>query len=80
MVKKWKKDITILQKSTQIDFDGIILDILSGNYEKYDCIKLSWSTNTFRVRVWKYRIVFTDTWWIIQIIWVDSRWDIYKKL
>jgi len=80
MVKKWMKQIKLLWISTKIDFDSIILNILNWNYEIYDCKKLLWYIDLYRVRIWDYRIIFRDDWNNISVLLAWKRWDVYKWL
>ena len=74
------KQIKDLEKSTNLVFDSIILDILNGFYTKYDYRKLSWYKSIYRIRIWEYRIIFKDQDWNIKILLIWKRWDIYKLL
>lgn len=80
MVKKWIKQLTLLEKSTNINFDKIILDIFAWNFLEYDFKELEWYKNLYRIRVWTYRIVFKKEKENINILMIWSRWDVYKKL
>lgn len=80
MVKKWMKQLILLEKSSNIDFDEIIYDILNWEYIRYDYKELSWYDNIHRVRIWQYRIVFEIKSGEIKILLVWTRWDVYKKL
>jgi mRNA-degrading endonuclease RelE of RelBE toxin-antitoxin system len=80
MVKKWIKQLILLEKTTNIDFDTIIFDILSWNYEKYDQKELTWYNNLYRVRVWWYRIIFRNEKNNIKILLVWTRGSVYKQL
>lgn len=81
MVIKWKKQLDKLNLSLKIDLEWIILDIFNRDFDKYDKKKLSWFKDYYRIRIWKYRIVFEDiSNKEIKIISIDKRWDIYKNL
>jgi len=49
--------------------------------KKLDIKKLKWYENKYRLRVWKYRILFEkyEDKLIILVIDIWSRWDIYKS-
>jgi len=80
MVKKWMKQLSILWKNTNVDFDSIVYDILSGNYAKHDYKSLAWYNDVFRIRIWWYRIVFSVKNNDIRILLLWNRWDVYKQL
>lgn len=80
MVKKWMKQLILLEKSTKINFDKIILDIFSWNFSQYDFKELEWYKDLYRIRIWTYRIVFKKENENINILMIWSRWDVYKKL
>jgi len=80
MVNIWMKQLKNLWKSTKIDFDFIILDILDEKYRDYDYKKLSWYQNLYRIRIGWYRIIFRDDDWDIKILLIWKRWDVYKLL
>lgn len=74
------KQLILLEKSTNINFDKIIYDILNFDYNKYDYKELVWFSNLHRIRVWWYRIVFEIKDNEIKILLIWTRWDVYKKL
>jgi len=80
MVKQWMKNLIILSKNTDIDFDKIVQNILIWNYIKYDFKELSGYKNLYRVRIWWYRIIFSKNINDISIILIWNRWNVYKKL
>lgn len=82
MVQKWKKDLDNISNILKnINFELILKDILSRNYWNYDKKQLFWYKNLYRIRIWKYRIVFKDIFWEeVKIISVKSRWNVYKWL
>lgn len=81
MVEKWKKQLINLQKSSKIDFHEIISDIKKRNFKDYDFKKLKWFSELYRIRIWKYRVIFKDIpWKEIELLKIDSRWDVYKWL
>ncbi len=80
MVKKWIKQLILLEKTTNIDFDIIISDILNWNYEKYDQKELTWYDNLYRIRVWGYRIIFKNEKNIIKVLLIWTRGSVYKQL
>ena len=80
MVKKWIKQLILLEKTTNIDFDTIISDILNWNYEKYDQKELTWYNNLYRVRVWWYRIIFRNEKSNIKVLLIWTRGSVYKQL
>ncbi len=81
MVEKWQKNIKSAKKVLlNINFDNILNDIKNRKFEKYRVKKLNWYADRFRIRIWQYRIIFSDVKWEeIKIIAFDKRWDIYKK-
>ena len=58
----------------------IIKDILSDNISDYDVKKLSWYRDLYRLRKWKIRIIFRKNIYKIELISIDTRWDVYKWL
>ena len=79
MVKKREKQLDVISKNLNINLHKIIKEVLIGNYTKYDVVKLSWYKDTYRLRVWKIRIIFKDN-IKVKILKIDNRWDIYKWL
>jgi len=71
-----KQDKTIVKKIIGF-FDEIKKDL---NFKNYDVKKLKGFENSFRLRISKFRIIFTveNDKLLIQVIKVDSRGDIYK--
>lgn len=57
-----------------------VQDILDDNISSYDVEKLSWYENSYRLRVWWFRIVFLKTKNSIEILEIKSRWDVYKRI
>ena len=80
MVKKWIKQLYLLEKSTNINFEKIILDILEWHFSEYDFKDLTGYSNLYRVRVGQYRIIFELKNQDIVILLIWTRWDVYKKL
>ena len=78
MVEKWQKQLLKLDKDWKIKL--IIKDIVNDNLKKYEVKKLSWYKNTFRVRKWKFRIIFKKESWKNILLKIESRWDVYKWL
>jgi predicted HAD superfamily phosphohydrolase YqeG len=56
----------------------IVNDILAGNLSNYDVSAVKWIENTYRLRTWKIRMLFMCKDWVYKMIWVDTRWNIYK--
>ena len=54
------------------NFDLVFLDL--------DIKKLKWYENRYRLRIWKYRVLFEkyEDKLIILVIDIWSRWDVYK--
>ena len=78
MVKNWQKQ---LNKFSHIFWlKEIVKDILLDNISDYDIKKLSWYRDLYRLRKWKIRIIFRKNIYKIDIINIDTRWDIYKWL
>lgn len=80
MVKKWMKQLILLEKTTNINFDLIISDIFKWEYLKYDYKELTWYKDLHRIRIWWYRIIFQIKNDEIKILMIWTRWDVYKKL
>ena len=80
MVISRKKQLLKIESSWKIELEKIIYDISVRNYKSYDKKKLKWHANLYRIRVWKYRIIFEDNIWEnTKIKAIDQRWDIYKN-
>jgi len=77
-----KKAIKALYKYDRIFKDTIEKQVYKFlSFEKVNNIKkLKWYENRYRLRVWKYRILFEkyDDKLIILVIDIWSRWDVYK--
>jgi mRNA-degrading endonuclease RelE of RelBE toxin-antitoxin system len=56
------------------------LDILVKNpfNNNLDIKVLKWLKNSFRLRIWKYRFIFTVENELIIFQWIWSRWDVYN--
>ena len=80
MVKAWIKQLKVLNNSSKINFDSIILDIFNWKLEKYDVKALVWYDDLYRVRIWVYRIIFENRKSEIKILFIWKRWDVYKWL
>jgi mRNA-degrading endonuclease RelE of RelBE toxin-antitoxin system len=80
MVQKWIKQLNSLKKISKIDFDKIIVNILDWKAYLYDVKKMNWYNDLYRVRIWKYRIIFEDAQWNINILLIWQRENIYKWL
>ena len=80
MVKIWIKQLNKISLHSDIDFDKIILDIFNLDFKQYDFKQLSWFRKLFRIRIWVYRIIFSNNNWNIKILFIWKRWDIYKWL
>ena len=80
MVKKWEKNLRLIEKQTSIDLDTVINDIYAENLWNYDVKKLQWSQNLYRMRLGRYRIIFKRQENENIILDLGSRWDIYKKI
>lgn len=80
MVKKWEKNLRMVEKGADIDFDTIFDDLYSDNVWQYDVKRLVWYKNLFRIRIWDYRIIFEKTKEknIVRDFW--RRQSIYKKI
>lgn len=55
-----------------------IKKIIAWKTESLDIKPLVWKKDTYRCRIWKYRIIYTIEKWIVIIRKIGSRWDIYK--
>jgi mRNA-degrading endonuclease RelE of RelBE toxin-antitoxin system len=62
-----------------LELQSIVDNILKEDYDWYDVKKLSWCRYLYRIRVWKYRIIFQKK-ERVTIIKIDTRWNIYKGL
>ena len=71
-----KQDKTIVKKIIGF-FDEIKKDL---NFKNYDVKKLKGFENSFRLRISKFRIIFTveNNELLIEVIKANSRGDIYK--
>ncbi len=80
MVKWWQKRVQSYGKPTKIALLSIIDDIKNWNHKNYDIIPMQGYIWWFRLRKWKFRIIFSkhENEYIIESI--DTRWDIYKSL
>ena len=67
-----KTKVLLVLKTKLKDFD-IALKTL-------DIKKLKWFENRYRLRIWKYRVLFEkyEDKLIILVIDIGSRWDVYK--
>ena len=77
MTKKWLK---ILQReNNKEEILRIILLICDWNWDGLDIIKMKWTENYFRCRIWKIRIIFFEQngKYFVDKIWY--RWDVYKN-
>jgi len=71
-----KQDRSIVKKIIDF-FDKVKKDL---NFKNYDVKKLKGLENSFRLRISKFRIIFTveNNELLIEVIKADSRGDIYK--
>jgi mRNA interferase RelE/StbE len=71
-----KQDRSIVKKIIDF-FDEVKKDL---NFKNYDVKKLKGFENSFRLRISKFRIIFTveNNELLIEVIKADSRGDIYK--
>ncbi len=78
MTKKWLK---ILKKENNREEILIIIrQLLTWNFYDLDVIKLRWTNNYYRCRIWKIRIIFFEESWRYFVDKIWYRWDIYKWL
>jgi len=78
----WKKYIKYINKLSKINKSNLIIiinKIVKLDLDDLDFKKISGSDNLFRIRSWKFRILFKKELWEGVIIDVNTRWDIYKK-
>jgi len=77
--KSAKKD---LEKVNSIYLASVASHIkkLAENPRPFDCIKLSVSKNSYRIRVGVYRIIYTikDDILVVEVIKIDHRRNIYR--
>ena len=74
-----KKRLKILQKENNREEILVsIKKILEGDFEWLDIIRMNWTDNYFRCRIWKIRIIFYKSNWKFFVDKVWYRWDIYK--
>ncbi len=78
MVKRWQKQLDNF--SHILWLKEIIKDILLNNVFNYDIKKLSWYKDLYRLRKWKIRIIFRKNAEDIEILNIDTRWWVYKRL
>jgi mRNA-degrading endonuclease RelE of RelBE toxin-antitoxin system len=78
MVKPWIKYIDKLSNKDKIIFRDIIQKIVLKNFNWLDIKKMSWNKEKYRCKVWNKRIIFEINNWIIEIIKIWPRWDVYK--
>lgn len=57
--------------------EKLISDLAHNNIPEYDCIKMWWYTNRYRIRVGKIRCIFEIIQWENFIIEINNRGDIY---
>ncbi len=79
-MERWIKYINSLSKNEQIRILQIVQKIFTKDLDWLDIRSIKWKKYLFRCRVWKFRILFTNKNWKINIISCDTRGDIYKKL
>ncbi len=75
---KIQKFLLSLSLKEQVKLLEILSLIAWGQTEKLDMQKMKEEKGTYRVRVWKIRIVFSTHDNTIKIINIDYRWNIYK--
>ncbi len=70
---KWEKIIYELEKAVNILKINPYKNIL-------DIKKMKWYTESYRLRIWKYRFIYEiiEDKLIITFTYWDNRWDIYK--
>ena len=77
-----KKAMKALYKYDRIFKDVVETQIYKFlNQEKVNNIKkLKWFENRYRLRIWKYRVLFEkyENKLVILVIDIWSRWDVYK--
>lgn len=77
-----KKALKFLDKhpKEKINFIKAFKDIVNGKEEKYDIKKLSGQIDFYRLRLGKYRAIYTivNDELIILVVDIGSRGDIYK--
>ena len=80
MVKWWQKRVQWYDKPTKIALLLIIDDIKKWHHKNYDILPIQWHIWWFRLRKWKFRIIFSksNNEYIIESI--DTRWDVYKNI
>jgi len=84
-VKYHKQVVKFLQKQEK-SFRAQVIDIFDSlkqnpkNYEQYDIKSLKGFKNKYRLRIGKYRIIYSllDDKLIIEVIKAGSRGDVYK--
>ncbi len=81
LTKKSRKFLYKLTLQQQIRIASKIDKLENIEQHKNLDIKPIKSSESFRLRVWDYRIIFTknDSELVINIIEIGNRWDIYKK-
>ncbi len=78
--KKADKHLKLLDRNSQLKILDLLKTISKRKLETLDIKKLKWYENRYRLRVWKYRILFEkyEDKLIILVIDIWSRWDVYK--
>ena len=77
-----RKKLAKLNPLLRVRFSKIIdsLEDFDITMKTLDIKKLKWSKNRYRLRIWKYRILFEkyEDKLVILVIDIWSRWDVYK--
>ena len=80
--KQVQKQLTKLNKDFLLVFKEKMA-ILSKNpfSHNLDIKRIKWDINKYRLRIWKYRIIYKidKSKLVILVLKLNSRWDIYKQ-
>lgn len=80
MVKNRQKRVNSYDSNIRRMLLSIAENITAGKLEWYDIVPLQWHISWFRIRKWKFRIIFSRIDNKNTIIEIDTRWDSYKNL
>ena len=78
-MKEWIKYLMKLSRKDKEKIKQAMILIEQNKLDWLDIAKLKWYKDYYRVRIWKFRIVYQKTDKNIDILNIDNRWEIYKK-
>lgn len=80
MTKQYEKFLATQDKKLRVQFLNALKAIETNNYLDLDLEKLSGHKDIYRIRIWKWRILFRRALTGNMIIKIESRWGVYKWL